>query len=162
MRWARQIAGAVTVVAGAIFAFGSPRLTLVNAGLRIEYPHTQAMAAAVMAAGAGLLALALRPRWARAGCAAVAAAAVAVAAQRISYRLEVDGRGVVSRQWGEQTAVAWSDVSRVESGPARIVVWGGTETRLAVDTSSFRPDQRAALDRAIARRVMERRDLATR
>src|SRR5205809_353780 len=123
----RQIGGAVTVVAGAIFAFGAPRLTLVNAGLRVEYPHTQAMAAGMMAAGAALLAAGLRRRWARAGCAVVAVAAVAVAAQRISYRLEVDGRGPVSRQWGEQTAVAWSDVSRVESGPARIVVWGGAE-----------------------------------
>jgi hypothetical protein len=156
MWWARQIAGAATVVAGAIFAFGAPRLTLLNAGFRVDYPHGRAMAAALAAAGAALLALGLRPRWARACCAAVAVAALAVAAQRISYRLEVDGRGVVSRQWGGRTAVAWSDVSRVESGPARIVVWGGPETRLAVDTSSFRSDQRAALDRAIARRVMER------
>jgi hypothetical protein len=112
-------------------------------------------AAAAVAAGAALLALWLRPRWARLGCAAVAVAALALAGQRLSYRVDVDGRGLVARQWGEQTAVAWSDVQRVENGPARIVVWGGAERRLAVDTSGFRPDQRAALDRAIARRVME-------
>jgi hypothetical protein len=157
MWWARQIAGAGAAAAGAVFAFGAPRLTLVNAGLRIEYPHTQAAAAAVMAAGAALIAFGLRPRWARAAGLVLAVAAVAVAAQRISYRLELDGRGVVSRQWGDETAVAWSDVSRIESGAARIVVWGGNDRRLAVDTSSFRPDQRAALDRAIARRVMEKR-----
>ncbi|HEV8253397.1 MAG TPA: hypothetical protein VGQ78_01470 [Vicinamibacteria bacterium] len=157
MWWLRQVAGAAAVAAGAVFAFGAPRLTLVNSGLRVEYPHTQAAAAAVMAAGAALVAFGLRPRWARAGCVVLAVAAVAVAARRISYRLELDGRGVVSRQWGDETAVAWSDVSRIESGPARIVVWGGNDRRLAVDTSTFRPDQRAALDRAIARRVMEKR-----
>jgi hypothetical protein len=156
MYWPRQVGGAAAIVAGAVFAFGAPRLTLVNAGLRIDYPQTQAVAGAAMAAGAALLALGLRQRWAQVGCAAVALAALGLAAERLSYRLELDGRGLVSRQWGARTAVAWADVKRVENGPARVVVWGGPDTRLAVNTSSFRPDQRAVLDRAIARRVMEK------
>jgi hypothetical protein len=46
-------------------------------------------------------------------------------------------------------------VSRVEGGPSAITVVGADETRIEIDTTDFRPDQRASLERTIARRIKD-------
>ena len=40
-------------------------------------------------------------------------------------------------------------------GPDVLVIWGHGDAQVRVDTSRFAGDQRAALERALARRIME-------
>jgi Bacterial PH domain len=147
--------GLLIVVAGGWASFGAPRITLVNAGLRIEYPWRQGAGALSAALGLALVAAALRVRWARIGTAAVALAAALIGMNRVTYRLEADDRGLVSRSWLGPTVVPWADVTRVQSGPEVVVVWGNGDAQVRVDTSHFEPQQRATLDRTISRRVKE-------
>lgn len=147
------MASVILVVAGAIVSTGPPRLTLTNAGLSVEYPWFRGIGALIAAAGAGLLAVALRRRWPRIAAAALAALGLAVGAHLLAYRLEADADGLSSRGLTGRRAVTWPGVSRVEGGPGTIAVVGTDETRIEIDTTDFRPEQRASLERTIARRI---------
>jgi len=149
----RIVASVVLIVAGAIVSMGPPRLTLTNAGLSVEYPWFRGVGALVAALGAGLLAVALRRRWPRIAAGALAVLGLAVGAHLLAYRLEADAAGLSSRGLTGRRTVAWPGVSRVEGGPGTIVVVGSDETRIEVDTTDFRPEQRASLERTIARRI---------
>jgi len=151
----RIVAGAVLVVAGAIASAGPPRLTLTNAGLSVEYPWFRGAGALVAAAGAALLASAFRKRWPRVAAGALAALGLAVATHLLAYRLEADAAGISSQGIGARRTVAWPAVSRVEGGPGAIVVVGADQTRIEIDTTDFRPEQRASLERTIARRIKD-------
>ena len=150
-------AGVLSLGGGVWLALGPPRITLVNAGLRIEYPWSQGIGAGLATIGLGLAAAAVpaRWRWARIALAVLALAAAGVAVDRLAYRLEADDRGLVSRSWMGPTVVPWAEVTRVQSGPEVVVVWGKDDAQVRVDTSHFEPQQRATLDRTIARRVRE-------
>ena len=134
---------------------GPPRLTLTNAGLSVEYPWFRGAGALAAALGAALLALTMRRVWPRVAAGAMAALAVAVGAHLLAYRLEADAAGLSARGLGGRRVVAWPAVSRVEGGPGAIVVVGADETRIEVDTTDFRAEQRASLERTIARRIRE-------
>jgi len=149
------VASVVLIVAGAIASMGPPRLTLTNAGLSVEYPWFRGVGALVAALGAGLLAVALRRRWPRIAAGLLAALGLAVGAHLLAYRLEADADGLSSRGLSGRRAVTWAGVSRVEGGPGTIVVVGADETRIEVDTTDFRPEQRASLERTIARRIRD-------
>jgi len=149
------IASVIFVVAGAFVSMGPPRLTLTNAGLSVEYPWFRGAGALVAAFGAALLALAVRRRWPRVAAGALAALGLAVGVHLLAYRLEADAAGLSARGLSGSRAVAWPAVSRVEGGPGAIVVVGTDETRIEVDTTDFRPEQRASLERTIARRVRD-------
>jgi hypothetical protein len=139
----RKIVAAVLIAAGAIVSMGAPRLTLTNAGLSVEYPWFRGAGAIVAAVGAALLAVAVRRPWARVTAGALAALGLAVAA------------GFSSRGLGGRRAVAWPAVRRVDAGPGVVVIVGGDEARIEVDTTDFRPEQRASLERTIARRIKD-------
>src|SRR5262245_66016187 len=62
-RLALLVLGLVLVVAGVFFAVGPPRFTLVNAGLRLDYPSARAVSAFVAAVGAGLGVVAVGRTW---------------------------------------------------------------------------------------------------
>ena len=145
----------ILIGAGAIVSMGSPRLTLTNAGLSVEYPWYRGAGALAAALGAALLALAVRRRWPRVAAGVLAAVGLAVGAHLFAYRLEADAAGLSSRGLGGRRVVAWPAVSRVEGGPGAIVVVGADETRIEVDTTDFRPEQRASLERTIARRIRD-------
>ena len=49
----------------------------------------------------------------------------------------------------------WGEVTHVDRGTEALVIWGHGETQIRVDTASFEGDQRAALERALARRIIE-------
>ena len=151
----RKIAAALLIAAGAIISMGAPRLTLTNAGLSVEYPWFRGAGAIVAAVGAALLAVAVRRPWARVAAGALAALGLAVAAHLLAYRLEADAAGFSSRGLGGRRAVAWPAVRRVDAGPGVVVIVGGDEARIEVDTTDFRPDQRASLERTIARRIKD-------
>jgi hypothetical protein len=136
-------------------ALRSPRLTLLNAALRIDY----GWAVGVAALGAALLlgaAAALAPRrWATVGLVAAAAVIAGVGSARLRYRLEIQPDGLDSRELTGSTLVPWGEVTHVDRGTEALVIWGRGETQIRVDTASFEGDQRAALERALARRIIE-------
>ena len=146
-------AGLAALAVGLALAFGAPRITLVNAGLWIEYPWPQGAGTLAAATGLGLIAACLSLRWARTVLAIGSGIVFLVGVDRLAYRLEADDQGLASRGWLGAVVVPWAEVTRVESGPAVIVVWGAGDNQVRVDTSDFEPQQRATLDRTIARRV---------
>jgi hypothetical protein len=148
------LAGAV-LLGGLAAAFRPPRITLLNAALRIDHPWTAGLGALLAALGCALWAAALRPRAVRVvlGLAAVGLAAFGVG--RLTYRLDVEDHALASRGWSGTTEIPWGQVTRVESGPARVVVWGVGDDQVRIETAAFQPAQRATLDRAIARLVRQ-------
>jgi len=151
-----KIAAAVALVAaGALLSMGPPRLTLTNAGLSVEYPWSRSLGALGATLGASLLAAAVRRTWGRVAAGALAVLALGVGAHLLAYRVEADAAGFSSRGLAGRRTVAWPAVSRVDARPGALVVVGGDDTRIEVDTTDFRPEQRASLERTIARRLRD-------
>jgi hypothetical protein len=136
-------------------ALRSPRLTLFNAALRIDYGWAvgaAALGAAVLLASAAALA---PRRWARAALVAGAVVIAGVGGARLRYRLDIQPDGLNSRELTGSTLVPWGEVTHVDRGTEALVVWGRGDAQIRVDTASFEGDQRAALERALARRIIE-------
>lgn len=152
-RWALA-AAAAAIAAGVFFGSGAPRLTLLNATIRVDYPWPQAAAMVAAAAVAGIAAAASR-RWPRIAFGVATLIAALLGASRWRYRLDATADGLTSRGLLGETAVDWRDVARVEKGPEVMVVWGKGDAQVRVTTSDFTQDQRASLERAITRRVQE-------
>jgi hypothetical protein len=154
-RWTSSLVLLVLAAGLTPLAFRAPRLTLLNTALRVDFAW--AVAAAALVGGAFLAAAAwLAPRrWARTGLAAVAVLAVAFGATRVRYRLEVRREGLYARDLAGSTGVPWEEVTHVDRGTEALVVWGRGDVQIRVDTARFEGDQRAALERALARRIIE-------
>ncbi len=147
-RWIAALG--LVIVAAAILpvALRSPRLTLLNAALRIDYgwvAGTAALGAAILLAAASATA---PRRWAQALLVLCAVAAGGLGGSRLRYRLEIQPDGLDSRELTGSTLVPWGEVTHVDRGTRG-------ETQIRVDTASFEGDQRAALERALARRIIE-------
>jgi len=147
--------GVVVLVLGLVLSWGAPRLTLTNAGIRIHYPWGRGVAAIVGACGAGLLVLASRRTPYRLVWCALSLGVLAFGVDRLRYRIEADGVGIAATGVWPGTRLLWEEVQRVDAGPAVLVLWGSGDSQIRISTSDFRPDQRAVLDRTIARRVRE-------
>lgn len=147
--------GAIVFVAGAYASQGPPVLTLVNAGLSVHHPWRHPVGALGAAAGAVLLAWVSPRRWARVIFVALAALSVLVAIHLTAYRVDADQTGLASRGLFGITRIAWPDVAGVDGDASQVVVKGRDQSTIRVDTTDFRPDQRATLDRTVARRVRE-------
>jgi hypothetical protein len=144
----------ITVV-GALRSVGPPRLVFVNAGLQIEYPVIRGLAALGAMAGVALIAAAL-PKLALRLLACVAALGVCfVALHLLLYRLEATDAGLLSRGVLGTAAIAWKEVVGVDRGGDELIVTGRNDRQIRIDTTDFEPDQRATLERTIARRVQE-------
>ena len=154
-RWIAALG--LVIVAAAILpiALRSPRLTLLNAALRIDYgwaAGTAALGAALLLAAASAAA---PRRWAQAVLVLLAVAVGGLGGARLRYRLEIQPDGLRSRELTGSTLVPWGEVTHVDRGTEALVVWGHGEAQIRVDTASFEGDQRAALERALARRIIE-------
>jgi hypothetical protein len=150
-------AAGLALAAGAVLplALRAPRLTLLNTALRIDY-HWAVGAAGLASAALLAVAAALAPRWwARAVLIMIALGIAALGGARLRYRLEIGPEGLHSRELTSATTLAWAEVSHVDRGTEAIVIWGRGEAQIRVDTGSFAGDQRAALERALARRILE-------
>jgi len=77
-----------------------------------------------------------------------------VGAALLLYRLEALGEGLVERRLSGTVRLAWSEVTAVRAEPESLVV-AGAATRVRIDTTQLSPDQRAGLERTIARHVRE-------
>jgi hypothetical protein len=154
-RWIAALG--LVIVAAAILpvALRSPRLTLLNAALRIDYGWAVGGAALGAALLLGAAAALAPPRWATVGLVAAAAVIAGVGSARLRYRLEIQPDGLNSRELTGSTLVPWGEVTHVDRGTEALVIWGRGETQIRVDTASFEGDQRAALERALARRIIE-------
>lgn len=147
--------GAIVFVAGAYASQGPPRLTLLNAGLSVQHGWKHPAGALVAAAGALLLAAAAPRRWARVVFLALAALSLVVAIHLVAYRVDADENGLASRGLLGRTRIPWGEVAGVDGAAGLVVVTGKDQNKIRVDTTDFRPEQRATLDRTIARRVRE-------
>jgi hypothetical protein len=154
-RLAVIVSAAALTVAAAVASRGAPRLTLLNTGIRVEYPRPPVIAGLGIAVGAALAAAAAPRRWMRLTLAGAAVLAAAAAAGRLRYRLDAGPHTIVSRGLLGETTIAWRDVSRLETGPEILVVWGQADAQIRIVTSDFLPDHRATLERTIARHVGE-------
>jgi hypothetical protein len=144
-------------LAGVALSRGYPRLTLTNEGLVVAHAWRFGGWALFAAAGCGVaIAAARQRRWLAVLLVAVAAGTAARAAELLSRRVEIDREGVASLGALSAERVAWGEVTRIERGPARLVVWGRDDARIQIETGAMSSDQRAVLERAIARRVIER------
>jgi hypothetical protein len=149
------LAGLAVLLLGFWGVEGPPRLTLSNTGLGIDYPTLRALAALAAAAGAAALAVVV-PRRALGVAAVVAAAAFSIfGLHRLVFRLGVGQGGLFLRDLSGSRRMAWRDVTRVEPQPHTLELLGHGPERLEIDTSSFTAEQRASLERTIARRVKE-------
>jgi hypothetical protein len=136
-------------------ALRPPRYTLLNASLRVDYPWSTTLAACATSVAVAAAAALVSRKLLRGALLIVAALAGLFAAGRARYRLEADNGALRLRELTGGTVLPWREVNRIDRGPAVIVVWGKGEAQVRIDTSGFREDQRATLDRSIARRVAE-------
>lgn len=146
---------ALAAAAALPLALRPPRLTLLNAALRVDYGWAVCTAALATATLVTAAAAAAPSRWPRRIGATVAVLATAFGASRLAYRVETRSDVVYARALTGATSVPWSEVTRVDRGPDLLVVWGRGESQVRLDTSGFAGDQRAALERALARHIVE-------
>jgi hypothetical protein len=132
---------------------GAPRLTLLNADLHIAYPWPRGAAALASAAAAGGIAVILRRRAARLAAGAFALAAALAAAHLLLYRVRAGADALEARGLLGVDRLAWASITEVRTGPGLLLVSGSGGQRLRVDTTDFRAEDRATLDRTIARRL---------
>jgi hypothetical protein len=152
-RWLLSVA-LVLDVAGGYLSAGPPRLTLLNASLVVEYPWPRGAAAVACALGiAGLAALVSRPVLRRIGL-VLALGPLLVGAHLLWYRLEADNDALVSRGALGTTTLAWRAVRGIDLAPETVSVRGDAST-ISIDTADFSPEQRATLERTLARHVRE-------
>jgi Bacterial PH domain len=149
------LAGAVLTALGAYYSIGAPRLVLVNAGLQVEYPPARGWAAMVAAVGLAVVALVVRPLALRLVASVAALGVVLVGLHLLLYRLEATASGLVSRGVLGTTAIAWRDIVALDRGGDLLLLTGKNDEVIRVDTTDFQPEQRASLQRTIARHVQE-------
>ena len=156
LRWLGALA-AIAVLAGAAWLMRAPmRITLVNTTLRIDDPWTRAAAFALAGVALAALAAAIPARrgW-RGLLAACAAFVLATAAAAAFTWVEARPDVLTGRRWFLLTTIPWNEVSRVDSWRDAVVVWSGSGARVMIDARRMDAQQRAVLERSIARHVGE-------
>ena len=145
----------VLAAVGTVAAFGPPRFTWQNEGLRIDHPPLRAVAALVAAAAVAAAGLSGRSRPAAVAGIASAMALAVLAADRLAWRVEAVQDGLHERTIAGSRAIGWSDVERVEPRPDALRLRARDGTEIVVGASGFAPEDRTRLERTIARRVRE-------
>jgi hypothetical protein len=157
LRWPGAVAAVLLLAAAAGMARAPMRIVLVNTTLRIDDAWTRS--ASLGLAGLALIALA----WAlpaRRGLRIVLGVATALtlvaAAAAATTWTEAREHEISARRWFVLTTLPWSEVTRVDSWRDAVVVWSGAGGRIAIDARRLDGQQRAVLERTIARHVAER------
>jgi len=139
----------------AAVALGPPRLTWENEGLRVQHPLHQAVAALLGAAALAAAAPPLRPR-ALAALGLVGALGLAgLAVQRFAWKVEAVEAGLHERTLAGWTRIAWRDVETVDSRANAVVLRARGGPAIALATRGLVGEDRARLERTIARRLRE-------
>ena len=133
------------------------RIVLVNTTLRIDDDWTRAAAIALAAMALLALAWALPARRALRTVLGLAVALTLVAAAAAATTwTEAREHELTALRWFVRTTLPWDEVTRVDSWRDAIVVWSGAGGRIAIDVRRLNGEQRAVLERTIARHVRER------
>jgi hypothetical protein len=156
-RVALALLAAVALAACVWSESGTRRLTLLNTGVRLEYPPARAVWGLAGALGLAVLAAGVPRRGSRLALAGAAVLAAALAAQRLAYRLDAGPQALVVSGLLGSTSLPWREVSRVDSEPDALVVLGHADTRIRVSTADLHPDLRVTLERTISSRIAESR-----
>jgi Bacterial PH domain len=143
------------VIGGAWASAGIPRLTLLNAALRIDHPWRHGAGAAACAAGVAMLAASVSGTTLRRIGFILALGPLLLSIHLLAWRLEIAAAGLSFRGLLGTTRVAWPDVARIDLEARAIVVEAKGGERVRIDTANFAPDQRAAVERTLARHVQE-------
>jgi hypothetical protein len=106
-------------------------------------------------AGALALSAALRSRGLRILALAAFAGLLGLAGSRLAFRVDAGSERLSVRGLTGSREARWSEVTRVDTGPSEIRLEHRGGLPLRVPLSALRPDQRASLERAIARHVAE-------
>jgi hypothetical protein len=156
---ARALAAALAIaaLAAAVVLHRAPmKITLANAALRIDDPWARALSFALAATAAVAVAAALPPRRAhRALLGACAAVLLVFAAESASARFEAGPEALAVRRWFVRTAVPWGEVTRVDARQDGVTIWASSGAAVDFDARRLTGEQRAILDRTLARRVRE-------
>jgi hypothetical protein len=144
----------VTAGLGAWGTFLPPRITLSNTALRIDHPWPVPAGWAAIAAAALLVAFAVRSRLGRIALGLVAVVLLVQAWHVAVYRLEAGATLLEEKQALASLSIPWNQVRQVDSRALEIAVWG-PESQILIDTGRFTPEQRATVDRTIARHLRE-------
>jgi hypothetical protein len=155
MRWVLAAVALLVVAFGGWLSVGEPRLTMVNAGIEVTYPWPRGAGALLVALGLAALAGSTPKAWSRILAGGLAALSLWVGLHLLTYRLDTNDSGIRSRAHLVESEMAWKDVVDVGLEPTVVVVAGRDERRIFIDTTDYTPDQRAALNRTIARRITE-------
>lgn len=147
--------GGATLVAGAALAFGSPRVVWLNTGPRMEYAPAVGIAAGAAAMGASLVAAAATQSTLRLASGLLGVFLLVLAAQRLLHRLDVVQDGVHVRGLFGSRSLPWSAVAHVDARPEVLMLVDEKGGAVEIGTASLTADQRASLERTVARRVRE-------
>jgi hypothetical protein len=145
------------VAVGLWFSFPAPRLLFLNASVVVRYPVRSTVGLLTTAAGVVLLRSALGLRALRILLAFFGGFLVVFAADRYFFRLEAGPLDLTQDGVFGRTRIPWAEVRRVEPGTSIVVLWGRGDAQIRVSTDSFTENERAILDRTIARHVREAR-----
>jgi hypothetical protein len=145
---------ALVAAAAFYFSLGPPRVLWLNAGLTLAYEGTKGVSALVAAAAAAGMAFATPKRPAQVVAFLAAAALAVFGAGRLLYRVDAVAEALSVRTILGTTRIPWKAVTRVDTTPGHLTaVAEGAAIRIA--TASLSPDERAALERTVARRLRE-------
>ena len=134
---------------------GAPRVVLLNEGLRIEYPWSRGLCALAAAAGVVIALFSLEKKVLRLFGGVLAIGVALVAIHLLCYHLDATNGGLAAHGALGTTAIAWRDVASVRGDGSLVIVNGPGEKQIRVDTTDFAPEQRATLQRTIARHVAD-------
>ncbi len=147
----------LAAVVGAValyFSLGPPRVLWLNAGLTLAYEWTKGVSALVAAAAAAAMAFAAPKRPARVVAFLAAAALTVFGGGRLLYRVDAVAEALSVRTILGTTRIPWKAVTRVDTTPGHLTaVAEGAAIRIG--TASLSADERAALERSVARRLRE-------
>ena len=144
----------VAAAAGAAGTFVPPRVTLSNTALSIDHPWPVPAGWAAIAVAPLLLAVAVRSRLGRTALGLAALVLLVQAWHAAVYRLQAGATVLEEKQALARLSIPWNQVTQVDSRPQEIAVWGPT-SQILIDTARFSPEQRATIDRTIARHLRE-------
>lgn len=149
------VLGIAVLGVGAWLSSGAPRITLLNAALRIDYPWPRSAGAALCCLGALAAAWAIPRATLRRIAMVLALGPLLIALHLLAWKLDIEAPGLSFRGLFGTTTIRWPDVAHIDllAGAVRVEAKDGTQ--LQIDTTDFSIEQRASVERTLARHVEE-------
>jgi hypothetical protein len=156
VRYRKAALAVAAVVAALAFyvSLGPPRVLWLNAGLEIAHEWTHGAAAILAAVAAAGMAAVLKNRAGQVVAVLGALALGVLAAQRLAYRVDAVQDALSLRTVLGTTRIPWSAVTRMDAAPTHLTAVS-TNSAIRIGTAGLSADERAALERTVARRIRE-------